>query len=472
MTLQPFNLKKYWPITLLLLVALALRIVHAATPEIVSWDGSVYAGMAKFLYSGGQIGGWEILRPPLWPVLLGAFWKIGVDPYIAGIVLEVVFSLGLILVVYVIGEKIKRNAGLIAATLIAFIPILFLYSGIPMTDIPSTFLAVLALWLILAKKNNWSIFFAGVCVGLSMLMRFPQGLMLVVTGGVLIISAWQGAIRTIFWKRFFIETLYLGAGFALIIIPYLCINAVIYGNAFLPFIEGSKIINHYPDLYHKGFWFYFKSLFDQHVVLALAGIPLVQFFRGKLTKQQLVVVVAALIYFGYFLYEPHKEIRYMIGFLPYIALCAGLGTAYLIEKMRMPIVALFLLLLGWGTYTNIRQVSAQTADAPIIQAYASFFSHTPGAEILSSAPFPMRYGNVLLVDTLYDGWGTALKKYLDHRESVEYVAIDSCVLEIGCEGDTMCVEGKEELLNTLEADGDLVFSGQQGICDMRIYKLP
>src|SRR3989338_5811597 len=47
----------------------------------LGWDESVYLGMGKYIYSSGEIGLWEEIRPPLLPLFLGVFLKLDL-PYI------------------------------------------------------------------------------------------------------------------------------------------------------------------------------------------------------------------------------------------------------------------------------------------------------------------------------------------------------------------------------------------------------
>ena len=48
------------------------------------WDSSVYMNMGKYIYSFGETGLYEASRPLVWPLLLGFFWKMGLDDIFFG----------------------------------------------------------------------------------------------------------------------------------------------------------------------------------------------------------------------------------------------------------------------------------------------------------------------------------------------------------------------------------------------------
>jgi hypothetical protein len=465
-------MKKYWPIITVLSVALLLRLVHGILPDIISWDGAVYVGMGKYLFSGGVVGVWEVLRPVGWPIMLGSLWSIGIDPYIGGMVIVVIASLWLIWLVYIIGERIRQYVGLIAATILASAPLFFQYSTIPMTDITSTCFVVLALYIYIAKKNPWGIFLSGLSIGIASMFRFPQGLMLLGVGALILADTFLYEQNTVTKKIHLLlkRGLVLGAGFAVVVVPFLIANYIAYGNALLPFIEGNNIIKSYPALYHKGPRFYFIELYKQHVLVVFALVPFLVLKRERFNRVLVQVCITLFIYFAYFLYQPHKEARYILSFLPFVSMAAGYGLVILLDLVRIRPKLLVILILLLGIYTNISQLSSQTGDSAAVMRFSSYFKNTPYARILSSAPFPA-LSDALIVQTLYNDWNDAYQKYRALRDGVDYVSIDSCVLEVGCADDILCYKNKTELLATLEKKEENVFSETANRCDMRIYKI-
>ncbi|HQV64779.1 MAG TPA: glycosyltransferase family 39 protein, partial [Candidatus Paceibacterota bacterium] len=143
---------------------MVVRVVHPW------WDASVYQSMARYIASGGLYGTWEMFRPPLWPLILSIFSGLGpiTLEWIAKII-TLILSLGIIYLVYRIGEKIMPWVGVIASALISISAPLLTFSVVPMTEIPSLFLITLAIYYFIENKY----FLTGIITGLACIMRFP-----------------------------------------------------------------------------------------------------------------------------------------------------------------------------------------------------------------------------------------------------------------------------------------------------------
>jgi 4-amino-4-deoxy-L-arabinose transferase-like glycosyltransferase len=152
------------------------------------WDASVYQAMARYIGSGGLYGTWELFRPPFWPLILSIFS--GFNPitleWIAKLI-TLLASLGIIYLVYKIGEKMKPWVGVVASVLISISAPFLTFSVVPMTEIPSLFLITLAIYFFIENKY----FLAGLVSGLACITRFPTGLIIGVFGIVLILQTIQ-----------------------------------------------------------------------------------------------------------------------------------------------------------------------------------------------------------------------------------------------------------------------------------------
>src|SRR3989344_1023643 len=84
---------EHHPLLTIFLFSFLIRMVYLSLQNPLWWDSYIYVGMGKFLLSQGNAGLFEVFRPPLHPLLLGLIWKAGINPLIAGIVLDVLFSL-------------------------------------------------------------------------------------------------------------------------------------------------------------------------------------------------------------------------------------------------------------------------------------------------------------------------------------------------------------------------------------------
>jgi len=141
--------------------------------------------MARYIASGGLYGTWELFRPPLWPLILSVFSGLGpiALEWIAKII-TLILSLGIIYLVYKIGEKIKPWVGVVASVLISISAPFLTFSVVPMTEIPSLFLITLAIYYFIENKY----FLTGIITGLACIMRFPTGLAIGAFGIVLIVN--------------------------------------------------------------------------------------------------------------------------------------------------------------------------------------------------------------------------------------------------------------------------------------------
>ena len=117
-------------IFLILFFSLALKIIFLLAYKYeVWWDSGVYIGMGKWIFSLGLKGLWEHIRPIVWPIVLGLFWKLGLDPVAIGRILMIFLSSALIYFTYILGKKFfNAKVALIAASLIAFSPIILFLS--------------------------------------------------------------------------------------------------------------------------------------------------------------------------------------------------------------------------------------------------------------------------------------------------------------------------------------------------------
>lgn len=183
------NVKNYfknnWLIIGLIFIFLVTKLLLLLEYHLPIWDEAVYIGMGKFLFSSGQAGLWEPIRPILLPLLLGFLWKIKLNPIFLGELLIIGFSTGVLILTYLLGKEVyNKTIGLIATALVAITPVFYLHSSLILTGIPATFFILLSLYC-LVKNNFW---LAGLFSGLAFLTRFPAGLIIVGVGAVILIK--------------------------------------------------------------------------------------------------------------------------------------------------------------------------------------------------------------------------------------------------------------------------------------------
>ncbi len=469
-------LKQHGIVITIIAAFVIARIVTLSTHAIVDWDAAVYVGMGKYLFSHGTIGTWEILRPVGLPIVLGLFWNIGISPYMAGVVLSMLISVGTLVLVYMFAQEVRRGAGNIAVMVLVSSAIFFRYSAVPVTDISSTFFALLGIFLVHKAVTNKQYIVAGLVMAMAFLFRFPQGLVIVV--GVLLLvlkmisekGKWNVRIVHFIERGFS-----LAGGFLLLAVPFLIINQYAYGNAFLPFIEATAVIKLYPTLYNKGIFFYAGQLLRQDPLFLLALAPMALLAKKKYRHPAVMVMTVVLVVFaGYFTYQAHKELRYALAFLPYLSILTGAGIAYALEYWKLPQLLFFglFIIVGFMVYAPLLTQPLKNPSAPAWYDFNTYLARAPRARVLSSTPYLLAYSDVLITRNLYDDWNDAYLAYHTYKNNADYVTLDSCNLELGCADNAHCKDDKQSLLSELSTQATQVFSETTpDRCVLEIYKI-
>lgn len=467
------------PLMLLVGVFLCTQVIALLTPSIISWDGSVYAGMAKYLFSGGEMGVWETLRPVGFPVLLGLFWKVGIDPYVAARIVVLVSSCISLALVYSLANKIRTGSGIFAGSILALTPLFFRFSIIPMTDVLSATLALSAVYAVVEAKTSRMYWMAGLFAGLAFLFRFPHGLVVLVLGIVVVAQSWSIQRK---WRDVWIAALWCSLGFLTLVLPFLIANSIAYGDPLLPMRAGAGIIAHNPVLYRQHPLFYFSSIFRSSWLYAFAVVPLVLLVMKKEFRENKalgVIFLYLLLYIGYFTLTEHKEYRYTLAFLPAAAVLAGVGLSVVFSALRPTWVrwtTLFVVvvLVLYGAYSSL-QNSARKYDV-VYEQIGEYFrtyekEHGYPARIISAVPFVVARSNTRIVATLYDDWRIVLPAYEKYKDGITHVLTDTCTLEIICRFDQGCTNGKKAFEDRMKSDARVVQAGSVGSCRVMLYEV-
>lgn len=417
-------------IILLLAISLLLRLFLLFQNHEVWWDASIYLGMGKSFYSDNQIGIWEPLRPLLWPLVLGFLWKIGLDPILMGNLLQIALSLGIIYLTYLIARHYRnQNEALIAASIIAFTPVLLNFNFRLYTEIPSVFWGLLSIYLF--KKERFAS--SGFLTGLSFLTKFPSGILIIMQS--LIVG--------------FKKIKYLLAGFLIPIIPYFIYNYLRYKDALLPLKEGKYIIK------YAGIWifqqplqFYILEFIHQNIFYAFAIIGILLLFK----KRAALIPLTGIAMLTYFSLEPHKEPRFMILFLPYFAMMAAYGISLFKIKYSALIIALisFALLIP-----NIELEPKFSLAATEFHNFG--FNSTINGKVLTSSPMIKLAEKTNVIPIYYMVFDKNLSNYWKdyiwkNHESISYIFIDTCIGGTLCPPwDNDCERARDALFNTSKA---------------------
>ncbi|MCC2630978.1 MAG: Alg9-like mannosyltransferase family [Candidatus Paceibacter sp.] len=450
----------------ILIISLLIRLITLLAPRAIWWDGAIYVDMGKYIFSHGTIGFWEGFRPVVWPAILGSFWKLGLDSYNWGIYLQIVAGLFAVYFVYKIAEIVKSGSGPYAAVLISFSPIILAFTTVPITDIPSMAIALGAIYAFLSGAFITS----GVLVACAFLFRFPQ----ILIGLPLGIAALQYVISEKKWQ----PLLKLALGSFPVLIAYLLLNLKMYGNALKPIIDGSSVAAGSFGPYDHQTFFYIVAPIAENPFLILSLVFLFVFLRKPkellANTAALLTLISGLLLCGYFSFFPHKELRYAISFLPYLAIMAGFGIYYITRRFPLryaqPIIVGLLSVVLIVISTSLLQRSKPAPIAPQRQAFFNYFKQTPGAKILASSP-QLAVDADIKLERVSGMWEDLYDHYRYSGVHFDYIAIDTC--EMLCRTNN-CEANKEEFFQTLGKENTQVFSNMipDTSCRLFIYKAP
>ncbi len=452
------------PFQSILILALLLRLLYLLLNYPLWWDSHVYISIGKYIFSGGELGIWESFRPLLHPLLLGASWKLGLNPFLVGKLMDVLFSLLAIYLVYRIAYRaFDKTIALLSALLFSLTPIFIVMAGMILADPLALFLGLLGVSCLLLGKgvgqgnptHPWRLLLGGLFLGLSFMTRFPFG-------------AWFGGVFLAYffsqerWNRKVQELAFLTAGFLLPVIPYLIVNYMLYHNPFLPFVTGTAIVETATWLYGNGVLYYFVSFFLVNPAYLFFWWHLYRFLqqRGWHDAHKSMIVLIPLLALFYFLTMPRKEVRYMAVALPFLAMAAvaGMRNVYhLVQQQEKPwltkrgmlAIAFILLLIPLPTAVYIERAPTFTKELQ-----AAILEHNITAPLLVSDPSFVSFLDRRIV-TL-DGMDYAAEIYRQQHGKYGLLFVNDC--DLACAPDDVgCTIRRKALLETMARENQNIF---------------
>ena len=460
-----------WQILTFLVLAILISISILVNNPRVVWDEASYIGVAKHIYSGGEIGFNEIARPVVLPIIIGFFWKLGANIVMAGRIIAFIFLMMLFYLTYLTGKELfNKTIALIAAVMLFLTPIFFSYSFRILTGIPSSFFALLAIYLFVKKKNPSLI---GIFAGLAFLLRFPNGLVFAALIIIYVILLYKNKFAEL-KKAFFVVL-----GFLLPTLSFLIYNYIKYKPfvseswhaIFRPFIYATGVMsNETLWMFEKGYVFFLVELVKQNAFFVFCIFGLIFFVRKRLYRNanyNLLMMILVLL-FGYFTQLAHKEIRYSLIFLPYLALLASFGVYELwnFQKKNAVLSNIVKLLISCVVVFSIFSAVSDDISAyrgtfvshsNIYTDYYEFFKEArPDGAVFSTDPLPV----VFLDSKFYLGFSLdrAIHDYDLYKDEISTVFYTP--RSFVCQAiDLECHNKKALFLQRLLDDKRLVFYG-------------
>ncbi len=442
---------------LIIISFLLLKIFHLLSQRGILWDSAVYLGMGKYIFSLGKVGFWEPARPLILPLFLGFFWRSGLNAIVFGRILIVFFSVGCLYLTYLIGRKVfNEKVGVIATFLLAFSPSFLLYSSSVLTGIPSTFFALLSVYLLIHKRY----FLSGLFIGLGFMTRFLQLFVLLIL--LLYLMVEKKKIRNL--TR-------LGYGLALAVVPYLILNSLSYKNAIYPFIFQVFMSRYTGWIYHEGLSFYFISLLKESFLVLFLVVGIVAILIKRRSKQMMIMGIF-LSFFIFYNLIAHKEVRFVLTFLPYMYLIVSFGILKGFDNIRKEKDMMYFVILVFGVIWVV-QVATQF-EVPTYREYPEFEGYLREKEIegevwISNPIFAVDFNNKVDELIYYPIYNSKKIEVIKERiNEAKHILIDTCDILSCPPNDGSCFERTNEFLGLLRNRFELVYY-KKGECDQFIF---
>lgn len=419
----------------------------------VSWDSAVYVGMGKYLFSHGQAGLWEPIRPLILPIILGFFWKIGLNPLISGEIFILLVSASMIILTYILSKRLFGNNTAIATSiLVAFSTLILKISHQILVEILAVLFLLLGFYFYLSKKN----FISGMVFGLAFLTKFPAVLFL--------IAIWLIETYYLFYKKskflkYFKKYLHLGIGFLLIIAPYFVFNYTVYNNILFPLKSAQYVIDNVVGcniLYKQPFYYYFPLIVKDNIlnVFFIFGMFSIFFNKNKIDKIQVLFYVLALII--YLSNLSCKTERYPILALPFIAMIAGYGVIETFKGLgKKHIMVILIVVFAISISLAISYTARNLQKTRGNYEFHSYLSNKEiRDEVLTTTPVITIYINKKLNMIYYPLYNSSKIDYYSsyvskNRNNISYIVIDT--EDIPCNPkDTECPKKTTQFINLLK----------------------
>ncbi|MFW6014115.1 MAG: hypothetical protein ACOCQG_02980 [Candidatus Nanoarchaeia archaeon] len=358
------------------------------------WDEAVFMGMGKYIYSGGESGLWELIRPLGLPIILGLFWLTGIDYITASGFVIFAFAAGSFILTYFLARDLFNQRIAIIAVIITYItPFFFYFSNRILTGIPALFFCLAAVYSFTKKRYALS---AMLCF-LAFFFRYPAGIILVALGILIFLTYYyENSIKNIIknLKENPKPALEFSVTFVLLFLLFLIMNKFVHNSFLHPLLEASA---HQSTLAGNVegigyFIFYPVSLITANALFLFA------FYIPRRSKKILVVLVPFLLFFLYFQLIPHKEERFLILLLPFLSILAAVGIFRAFERLKKSrlkifmfvVIILFVSFSIFQCFVTLERFPCEEPD--YVDSYYNFFKNIEFVgTIFTSDPVPAAY---------------------------------------------------------------------------------
>jgi len=446
-------------IIILLSIFILTKLLAAFKFHDIRWDEAVFIGMGKYIYSLGKIGIWETFRPIGMPILLGFFWKLGLNIILTAEIISILFASGCLLLIYLIGEEIfDQKTAIIASLLLFLTPLFFYYPSYAFSGIPSTFFALLSFYFFI-KKN---IVYTGIFAAISFLFRFPQGIMLI----SFLLIIWLYNLRSTILPK---KGIKLSIIYLITLLPFFIFNYILYGikGILKPLMDGVKhqsniavsvVIKGNLQSYFYNFFYYLIELLKENILLIFFLLGIFFFFKNKdyNNKKITSLFIIFTLFLTYFTLIINKQIRFSLAFLPYLCLISSYGllkTLNILKNKKKFFTILIILLSMIPITTIIEQQNWRTAEEPTIYSDFYKFYFKTDSYVLTTTPTHIAYSDTKMIP-FYNNVDDAVEIYTKNKEKAKIIIYSS---EFYPCFDQICIDKKNWLFTDINSTSTLLF---------------
>jgi 4-amino-4-deoxy-L-arabinose transferase-like glycosyltransferase len=409
------------PLFIILGVLLALKLALYKIFYTIFWDEAVYDGMAKFIYSAGEKGFLEVVRPIGLSLISGLFWKAGLGIVAASRITVTLSQIGLVVLVYLIAEKLfSRKSAIFAAFAIAINPLILFWSTKGYNEITAAFFALLAVYLFMKKKFAMS----GASMAFSFICRFPLAFLLL---PIALFFCWSCASEEIKKRKFPKNAvLFAAGGIAVLALYLLLFNKVYYQNILSPFLAGFESRNWTGGsfLLKKDGWIYIETLaifLNASLIMYLSACKKAIIKKNAFIIAVFIIAPAIMLIFHQ-LFGLVEE-RYLIPIFPFMIILASSVFKKNSRWARAAVIATaavsvaMLLICYFATNNPFSQEMYLSADSNVLRECPKELA------IASSSPLP-----VVERDRVYFYYGEHNNKMIE-----EHIETIKCFMFLNCD---------------------------------------
>jgi len=320
------HLVKYEIFILLVVYFLFHLGLYIYFPSLI-WDEAAYLANAKSFFIGSNYN--ESFRSPLLSLLIALVWLITGEQVIIAKIISILFTLGCVYLTYIIGKAYFNKKSIFLSVLFSIAPLMLYWGNKVYTDIPSLFFILLSFYLIQKKK----VFFSGISLGLSFLIRYSASLF-----GL-------SALIFLIFKKKYKESIIFILGTLILLSPWLIHNQIEHKNPIYGALIYVRNVGGWTDPFKEPAYFQIINLISVlGPLLIFLPFGIKSFLKKNDGLLTFIHISIFLIVFTFFFNL--KLVRYYIMILPFLYLLVYEGFWVLRVKMKSHITLDLLIILS------------------------------------------------------------------------------------------------------------------------------